>query len=76
VSTDVQDKDLELERLLVIGIEHKLTCMVVGVNDGQTPMLVVVKALGEYLTSTEDETRLKGRPFWSNSLCYIDFTQD
>jgi hypothetical protein len=31
-----------------------------GVNDSLVPLLDVVKALGEYLTSTEDDVRLKG----------------
>jgi DNA repair/transcription protein MET18/MMS19 len=37
----------------------KLTAMS-GVNDSSVPLLDVVKALGEYLTSTEDDVRLKG----------------
>lgn len=32
-----------------------------GVNDGSVPLINVVKGLGEYLTSTEDDTRLKGQ---------------
>ena len=32
-----------------------------GVNDGSVPLINVVKGLGEYLTSTEDDTRLKGK---------------
>lgn len=31
-----------------------------GINDGSVPLISVVKGLGEYLTSTEDDTRLKG----------------
>lgn len=31
-----------------------------GVNDGSTHLLGIVKALGEYLTSTKDDVRLKG----------------
>jgi hypothetical protein len=33
-----------------------------GINTGTTPLLDVVKALGEYLTTTEDDVRLKGEP--------------
>jgi len=37
-----------------------LQLLILGVNDGSVPLISVVKGLGEYLTSTEDETRLKG----------------
>lgn len=37
-----------------------LTWISSGVNEGKTPLLDIVKALGEYLTSTEDDVRLKG----------------
>lgn len=37
-----------------------LLLLILGVNDGSVPLISVVKGLGEYLTSTEDETRLKG----------------
>ncbi|WVR08275.1 hypothetical protein IAU60_005322 [Kwoniella sp. DSM 27419] len=39
-----------------------------GVNHGQVGLLEIIKALGEYLTSTEDEVRLKGLTFLSNLL--------
>ncbi|WVQ79530.1 hypothetical protein IAT38_001629 [Cryptococcus sp. DSM 104549] len=42
--------------------------LVQGVNSGSVGLLNVVKALGEYLTSTEDEVRLKGLTFLSNLL--------
>lgn len=35
--------------------------MPTGINDGTTPLLVVVRALGEYLTSSEADLRLKGQ---------------
>ena len=34
---------------------------IVGVNDGSTPLLGIVKALGQYLTATEDDIRLQGK---------------
>lgn len=34
-----------------------------AINDGKSQLLEVVKALGEYLTSTEDGVRLKGKPY-------------
>ncbi|WWC93066.1 uncharacterized protein L201_008031 [Kwoniella dendrophila CBS 6074] len=42
--------------------------LVEAVNDGKVGLLEIVKALGEYLTSTEDEVRLNGLTFLSNSL--------
>lgn len=33
----------------------------IAVNTGKVGLLEIVKALGEYLTSTEDEVRLKGK---------------
>ena len=38
-----------------------------GVNDGSVPLLEVVKALGEYLVSPDDDLRLKGRRLVSSS---------
>jgi DNA repair/transcription protein MET18/MMS19 len=55
-----------------------------GVNDGSTPLLEVVKALGEYLTSSEDDVRLKGesrvvrisQPHYLGSVpCLTSWTQ-
>jgi DNA repair/transcription protein MET18/MMS19 len=40
-----------------------------GVNDGQVPLIDVVKGLGEYLTSTEDDTRLKGKTVYQLRRC-------
>jgi DNA repair/transcription protein MET18/MMS19 len=34
--------------------------LVDGINTGRVPILDIVKALGEYLTTTEDDVRLKG----------------
>lgn len=31
-----------------------------GINDGSVPLLDLVKALGEYLTSTDENVRLQG----------------
>lgn len=31
-----------------------------GIDDGSVQLIGIVKGLGEYLTSTEDDTRLKG----------------
>ncbi|KIR60191.1 DNA repair/transcription protein MET18/MMS19 [Cryptococcus bacillisporus CA1873] len=45
--------------------------LVQGVNSGQIQLLQVVKALGEYLTSTEDDVRLKGLTFLTNLLSVI-----
>jgi hypothetical protein len=46
----------------------KIECAnLAGVNDGSVPLINVVKGLGEYLTSTEDDTRLKGGFNHSNS---------
>ncbi|OCF43478.1 DNA repair/transcription protein MET18/MMS19 [Kwoniella heveanensis CBS 569] len=42
-----------------------------GVNGGQVGLLEVIKALGEYLTSPEDDVRLKGLTFLSNLLKVI-----
>lgn len=52
------------------GLQSRLACRrspskaipadITGVNDGQVALIEVVKGLGEYLTSTEDDTRLKG----------------
>ncbi|KAK8849457.1 hypothetical protein IAR55_004790 [Kwoniella newhampshirensis] len=46
--------------------------LVDGVSGGSVALLDVVKALGEYLTSTEDEVRLKGLTFLSNLLRLIN----
>ncbi|WVQ75192.1 hypothetical protein IAR50_004803 [Cryptococcus sp. DSM 104548] len=46
--------------------------LVHAINNGQTQLLQIVKALGEYLTSTEDETRLKGLTFLSNILGVVN----
>ncbi|WVF68679.1 hypothetical protein IAT40_003451 [Kwoniella sp. CBS 6097] len=45
--------------------------LVEGVNGGQVGLLEVIKALGEYLTSPEDDVRLKGLTFLSNLLKVI-----
>ncbi|EAL20722.1 hypothetical protein CNBE0870 [Cryptococcus deneoformans B-3501A] len=45
--------------------------LVQGVNSGQVQLLQVVKALGNYLTSTEDDIRLKGLTFLTNLLGVI-----
>ncbi|KAL1408286.1 hypothetical protein Q8F55_005092 [Vanrija albida] len=42
--------------------------LVDGINAGAAQLLDVVKALGEYLTSTEDDVRLKGLTFLSNLI--------
>ncbi|WRT69441.1 uncharacterized protein IL334_006427 [Kwoniella shivajii] len=42
--------------------------LVDAVNNGHVGLLEIVKALGEYLTSTEDDVRLKGLTFLSNTL--------
>ncbi|ORY34974.1 Dos2-interacting transcription regulator of RNA-Pol-II-domain-containing protein [Naematelia encephala] len=47
------------------------TELITSVNDGSTPLLEVVKGLGEYLTSTEDDVRLKGLTFLSNVVKVI-----
>ncbi|WWC65616.1 uncharacterized protein I303_108236 [Kwoniella dejecticola CBS 10117] len=49
--------------------------LVDGVNNGQVGLLEIVKALGEYLTSTEDEVRLKGLTFLSNTLKIVNPTK-
>ncbi|KAL7424900.1 hypothetical protein Q5752_000586 [Cryptotrichosporon argae] len=49
--------------------------LVSSVNAGQTPLLGIVKALGEYLTSTEDAVRLKGLTFLTNVIKTIDPTK-
>ncbi|ODO00637.1 DNA repair/transcription protein MET18/MMS19 [Cryptococcus wingfieldii CBS 7118] len=46
--------------------------LVQAINNGQTQLLQIVKALGEYLTSTEDDTRLKGLTFLSNLLGVVN----
>ncbi|WWD20081.1 hypothetical protein CI109_104555 [Kwoniella shandongensis] len=43
-----------------------------GINNGSVALLEIVKALGEYLTSTEDDVRLKGLTFLSNLLRVIN----
>ncbi|RXK38054.1 hypothetical protein M231_04724, partial [Tremella mesenterica] len=42
--------------------------LVQNINDGSVSFLGVVKALGEYLTATEDDVRLKGLTFLTNTL--------
>ncbi|WWD04098.1 hypothetical protein V865_002163 [Kwoniella europaea PYCC6329] len=49
--------------------------LVEAVNNGTVGLLEVVKALGEYLTSTEDEVRLKGLTFLSNTLKAVNPTK-
>ncbi|WVQ96214.1 hypothetical protein IAU59_003318 [Kwoniella sp. CBS 9459] len=45
--------------------------LVESINGGQVGLLDVIKALGEYLTSPEDDVRLKGLTFLSNLLKVI-----
>lgn len=33
----------------------------VGIQDGHVGLLEVVKALGEYITATDDDVRVKGK---------------
>ena len=35
-----------------------------AVRSGQVGLLEIVRALGDYLTSTEDEVRVKGETIW------------
>ncbi|WVW86641.1 hypothetical protein I302_108694 [Kwoniella bestiolae CBS 10118] len=49
--------------------------LVQGVNNGSVGLLEIVKALGEYLTSTEDEVRLNGLTFLSNTLKTVNSTK-
>ena len=35
-----------------------------AVRSGQVGLLEIVRALGDYLTSTEDEVRVKGEHIW------------
>lgn len=50
------------------GREQEIDVTVSGIADGSTTLLNVVKALGEYLTSEEDELRTKGMEFLSEVL--------
>ena len=39
----------------------------IAVQEGQIGLLEVVRALGDYLTSTEDEVRVRGREYASTN---------
>ncbi|KAK4683806.1 DNA repair/transcription protein MET18/MMS19, partial [Tremellales sp. Uapishka_1] len=49
--------------------------LVQSINDGQTALAEIVKAMGEYLTSTKDDVRLKGLTFLTNLLGKIGATR-
>ncbi|WWC73452.1 uncharacterized protein I206_107422 [Kwoniella pini CBS 10737] len=46
-----------------------------GVSNGQVGLLEIVKALGEYLTAAEEEVRLKGLTFLSNTLSVVSVSK-
>lgn len=52
--------------------QHIFTPIMADISNDRTTLIIIVKALGEYLTSEEDDLRRRGKDFLLNGFLCVD----